>query len=87
MKILNWPLGAMRVNKIEISKQEKVHESYLKFLFHHIHQTSFIIMAGIQPVQVARMKILGIQSSIGRQVNIPLAFAHGSKFFFGGMLG
>ena len=31
------------------------------------------------------MDILGVQSSVSRQISIPLAFAKGSKFFLGSM--
>ena len=33
------------------------------------------------------MDILGVQSSVSRQISIPLAFAKGSKFFLGRMFG
>ena len=66
-------------------KKERAYGSYLIFIFHHINQTGFIVTTGIQPVQVAGMDILGVQSSVSRQISIPLAFAKGSKFFLGSM--
>ena len=61
--------------------------SYLVWLFHQVYQTGFIVAAGVQTVQIARMDILGVQSSISRQISVPLAFAKGSKFFLARMFG
>ena len=72
---------------MEAYKQEGAYGSYLIFIFHHINQTGFIVMTGIQPVQVAEMDILGVQSSVSRQISIPLGFTKGSKFFLGRMFG
>ena len=72
---------------MEAYKQEGAYGSYLIFIFHHINQTGFIVTTGIQPVQIAGMDILGVQSSISRQISVPLAFAKGSKFFLGRMFG
>ena len=68
-------------------KQEGAYGSYLIFILHHVNQTGFIVMTGIQSVQIAGMDVLGIQSSVSHQINIPLAFAKGSKFFLGSMFG
>ena len=72
---------------MEAYKQEEAYGSYLIFIFHHINQTGFIVTTGIQPVQIAGMDVLGVQSSVSRQISIPLAFAKGSKFFLGRMFG
>ena len=79
-----WGLGE---SGMEAYKQEGAYGSYLIFILHHINQTGFIVTAGIQPVQIAGMDILGIQSSVSRQISLPLAFAKGSKFFPGRMFG
>ena len=72
---------------MEAYKQEGAYGNYLIFVFHHINQTGFVVTAGIQPVQIAGMDILGVKSSVGRQISIPLAFTKGNKFFLGTMFG
>ena len=72
---------------MEAYKQEGAYGSYLIFIFHHINQTGFVVTAGIQPVQIDGMDILGVQSSVSRQISVPLAFAKSSKFFLGRMFG
>ena len=71
---------------MEAYKQEGAYGNYLIFVFHHIYQTGFIVTAGIQPVQVARMDILGVQSSVSCQISIPLAFTKGRELVLGSML-
>ena len=68
-------------------KQEGAYGSYLIFILHHINQTDFTVTAGIQPVQIAGMDISDVQSSVSRQISVPLAFAKSSKFFLGRMFG
>ena len=63
---------------MEAYKQEGAYGNYLIFFFQHVNQTGFIVTAGIQPVQIAGMDILGVQSSVSRQISIPLAFAKSS---------
>ena len=66
-------------------KKEK-NSSYLISLLHEVYQTSFIVMAGIQTVQEARVNVLSIEMGIAGQIDVPFAFAHSRKLVLGSML-
>ena len=60
---------------------------YLKAIFHEIHQAGLKFTAGVEAVQITRMKLLGIKLSIALQIQLPLALINNRKFFFGVVLG